>query len=182
MTYTSVAQILEEVDRTRERLYKRVEGLTQEQATHRPAPGAWTPAEIVEHLSLIEGRLLQMLSMMLRKAEAAGIGNAPSEMKPFTLDAFIERTQNEKYTAPEAVTPGGEATLSDSLSKLRRSREELRSLRPRIEAMDLSTITYPHPAFGPLNFYQWMAFIGLHEARHLRQAESTLEPPALLEP
>jgi hypothetical protein len=179
MTYTSVAHIIEVIDETRERLYRRVEGLTEDQANTRPAPNAWTPREIVEHLSLIEGRLVQMLSIMLRKAEGAGgaaAKGATVEMKPFTLDEFIERARGEKYTAPEAVTPAGEATLADSLSNLRRSREELKSLRPRIEAIDLSSITYPHPAFGPLNFYQWLAFIGIHEERHLAQAQSTLEP------
>jgi hypothetical protein len=181
MTYTSVAQILEVIDRTREKLYRRVEGLSEEQANSRPRPEAWTPREIVEHLSLIEDRLLRMMTMMLTKAEGAAGGantetGAPVEMKPFSLDQFIERARGEKYTAPEAVTPGGEASLTDSLAKLRRSREDLHALRPRAEAIDLSGVTYPHPAFGPLNFYQWMAFIGIHEERHLSQAEATLEP------
>jgi hypothetical protein len=51
----------------------------------------------------------------------------------------------------------------------------LRALQPRIEATDLSAFTYPHPAFGPLNFYQWLALIGLHEQRHLNQIESVLK-------
>lgn len=179
MTYTSVAQIIEEIDKTRERLYQRVEGLTDEQSTARSNPNAWTPAEMVEHLSLIEHRLLRMMTMMLTKAESAstsGTDATPVEMKPFTLDEYIERGRNEKFTAPEAVRPAGTISLADSLAKLRRSRAELKALRPRIEATDLSSVTYPHPAFGPLNFYQWLAFIGLHEERHLRQAESTLEP------
>ena len=179
MTYTSVAQIIEEIDKTRARLYHRVEGLTDEQATARPDPDAWTPAEMVEHLSLIEGRLLRMMAMMLTKAESASERSAdaaapPVEIKPFALDEFIERGRNEKFTAPEAVRPAGTISLTDSLAKLRRSREELKALRPRIEATDLSFVTYPHPAFGPLNFYQWLAFIGLHEERHLRQAEAAL--------
>lgn len=175
MTYTSVAQIIEEIDRTRERLYRRVEGLTEEQAARRSTPQAWTPAEIVEHLSLIEGRLLQMMTMMLMKAERAGANAAASvEFKPFTLDEYIERGRGQKFVAPEAVAPSGASSLADSLARLRRSRAELKALRPRIEAIDLSSVTYPHPAFGPLNFYQWLAFIGLHEERHLRQAEASL--------
>ena len=175
-TYTSVAQIIEEIDKTRERLYRRVEGLTEEQAYTRPAPHTWTATEIVEHLALIEDRLLRMMTMMLTKAESAGERptDAPVKIKPFSLDKFIEGARNEKYTAPEAVRPTGSASLADSLAKMRRSREELRALRPRIEATDLSRVTYPHPAFGPLNFYQWLAFIGIHEERHLRQAESVL--------
>jgi hypothetical protein len=177
MNYTSVPQIFEVIDETRARLYRRVEGLSDEQATARPRPDSWTAAEIVEHLALIEGRLLQMMTMMLTKAESAGAARGASEparMEPFSLDQFIERSRDEKYTAPEAVNPSGKASLADSLAKLKRSREELQALRPRIEATDLSTVTYPHPAFGPLNFYRWLAFIGIHEERHLRQAESVL--------
>ena len=176
MIYTSVAQIIEQIDKTRERLYSRIEGLTDEQANMRPHPNAWTPGEIVEHLALIEDRLLRMMTMMLTKAESAGAQatDGTGEIKPFSLDELIERARGEKYTAPEAVSPGGEATLADSLKKMRRSREELHALRPRIEATDLSSVTYSHPAFGSLNFYQWLAFIGIHEERHLRQAESVL--------
>jgi len=70
--------------------------------------------------------------------------------------------------------PKGEAHLSDSLTRLRHTREELHALRARIEGADLNTVSYPHPAFGPLNVYEWLAFIGVHEARHLRQAEAML--------
>ncbi len=176
MNYTSVSQIFEVIDGTRAKLYRLVEGLSDEQARARALPNAWTAAEIIEHLALIEGRLLQMMTMMLTKAESAGTGkkDAPIEIEHFSLDEFIERSRNEKYTAPEAVRPSGEVALTDALTKLRRSREELHSLRPRIEATDLLTVTYPHPAFGPLNFYRWLAFIGVHEERHLRQAERLL--------
>ena len=176
MNYTSVPQIFEVIDETRARLCRRVDGLSDEQAAARPHPDAWTAAEIVEHLSLIEGRLVKMLSMMLTKAESAGAGGngAPVEMEPFSLDEFIERARDEKYDAPEAVRPSGQVALSDSLEKMKRSREFLHGLRPRIEATDLSKVTYPHPAFGPLNFYRWLAFIGIHEERHLKQAEGLL--------
>ena len=176
MNYTSVPQIFEVIDETRARLYRRVEGLSDEQVTARPRPDAWTAAEIIEHLSLIEDRLVKMMSMMLTKAEGAGArtSDAPVEMKAFSLDEFVERARSEKYDAPEAVRPSGTVTLSDSLAKLRRSRETLHDLRPRIEATDLSKVTYPHPAFGPLNFYGWLAFIGIHEERHLKQAENLL--------
>jgi hypothetical protein len=176
MNYTSVPQIFEVIDETRARLYRHVEGLSDEEATARPRPDAWSAVEIVEHLSIIEDRLVKMMSMMLMKAESASAGgkDAPVEMEPFSLDEYIERARAEKYDAPEAVRPSGTVTLSDSLEKLKRSREVLHGLRPRIEATDLSAFTYPHPAFGPLNFYRWLAFIGIHEERHLRQAESLL--------
>lgn len=176
MNYTSVAQIFETIDETRQRLYQSVESLTDERANAQPAPNAWSVAGIVEHLTIMEDRLLRMLKVMLTKAEGASTqpnGDAV-EIEHFSLGQFIERSRNEKYTAPEAVRPSGTAPLNELLARMRNSRAELHTLQPRIEATDLSTVTYPHPVFGPLNFYQWLAFIGIHEERHLGQIKSVL--------
>lgn len=176
MIYTSVPQIFQAIDKTRERIFKRVEELSDEQLNSRTAPNAWSVTEIVEHLAKIEAGLLRIMRVMLTKAESVSQTSNGShiEIKPFSLNEFIERARKEKYTAPESVSPSGKGNLADSLAQLRRSREELHSLRPRIEAIDLSAVSYPHPAFGPLNFYQWLVFIGIHEERHLRQIESAL--------
>jgi hypothetical protein len=177
MNYTSVAEIFEAIDETRQRLFNRVEGLTAGQANTHASANAWSVTDIIEHLTIMEDRLLRMMKVMLTKAEGASTqtnGNAV-EFKPFSLEKLIERSRSEKYTAPEAVRPEGTAKLDDLLARMRGSREELRSLQPRIEATDLSAFTYPHPAFGPLDFYQWLALIGLHEERHLGQIESVLQ-------
>jgi hypothetical protein len=176
MTYHNVAQIFETIDETRSRLFNRVGGLSDEQVNSRPDKGAWTVAEIVEHLAIIENKLLRMMTVMLTKAEGAGAasGNSPVEIKPFSLDKLIERSQKEKYSAPEAVRPTGEVPLADSLARMRRSRADLHALRPRVEKTNLSGATYPHPFAEALNFYEWLAFIGVHEERHLRQIESVL--------
>ena len=175
MTYTSVAQIYEVIDETREQFYRRVEGLSDEQAGARPSPDAWSVAEIAEHLALTERGLLRMMKGVLAQVEAAGDSGAPAaSMRPFSLEKYVERASGEKYAAPEMTRPKGAARLADSLARLRHSREEVRALRPRLEAADLNAASYPHPAFGPLNVYEWLAFIGIHEARHLRQAEALL--------
>src|SRR5215813_2663271 len=176
MIYTSVADIYKAIDEPRERIYKRVESLNEEQANARPDADAWSATEIVEHLTIMEERLVRMMKVMLTKAEGASLKSdrATVEIKPFSLDELVARSRNEKYIAPEAMRPSGTVPLADLLVRLRQSRLELRSLRPRIEAIDLSVVTYQHPAFGPLNIYQWLAFIGLHEERHLRQLESVM--------
>jgi hypothetical protein len=176
MIYTSVADIYKAIDEPRERIYKRVESLSEEQANTRPNAKAWSATEIVEHLTITEERLVRMMKVMLTKAEGASVKSDRSavEIRPFSLDELVARSRNEKYIAPVAMRPSGTVQLAHLLVRLRQSRVELGSLRPRIEATDLSEFTYSHPAFGPLNCYQWLAFIGLHEERHLRQLESVM--------
>jgi hypothetical protein len=173
MIFNSVADIYAANDDVRGRLVARVEGLDEAQQSFRPADDAWSAAEIVEHLALIEGRITNLFNVMLKKIEsAAEPGAQPRPMQPFSLDEFAAQAR-QQFNAPDEVCPRG-GNLADALAQLRASRAALSALQPRFEAVDGASATYPHPAFGPLNLYQWLAFIGAHEARHLAQLERGL--------
>ncbi|MGB8509202.1 MAG: DinB family protein [Pyrinomonadaceae bacterium] len=178
MAYHSIAEIYDSIDGTRERVYQSVEGLSDEQGRFRPTPEAWSVAEIVEHLSLIERQMMQLFIGMTKKAEDGGLlrGDA-QEFAPVSLEEFAERARGEKYQAPETMRPTGSASISDSLEGLRQTRAAIRELQPRLEKIDGTALHYPHPAFGPLNLYQWLAFIGAHEERHLRQLKAVKRSP-----
>lgn len=178
MTYHSLTEIFDALDETRARLYERLGNITSEQSTFRPSPGTWSVAEVAEHLAIMERGLSKVFRLMLKKAEAAGIErNADEPFRPVSLEQIAERSRAEKYSAPEMVRPSGEVSIADSIERLKRSREAVHALRPRLEAIDVSGLTYPHPVFGPLDIYQWLAMIGLHEDRHLRQIERLIAAP-----
>ena len=180
MIYNSVAEIFDSINETRGRLGERLSGLSPAQENFRPAPDDWSIAEIIEHLAILEERLLGLLTMMAKKAESAGEGRAADDgyrFKPVSLDQIVARSRQEKYVAPEQVRPRGGIPVKDSLERLRQSRNGLQALRPRLETADLSGARYPHPAFGPLDAYQWLVMIGVHEDRHLRQIEALMARP-----
>lgn len=178
MIYHSVGEIFASIDETRERLQQRLAGLNASQENFRAKAGDWSIAEIVEHLTIMEERLLRLMTMMVKKAESEGGQRAAdSNFTPVSLEQFAERSQREKYIAPETVQPGGGIPVSDLLERMQQSRAGLSALRPRLEATDLSAAHYPHPAFGPLNLYEWLVMIGVHEARHLRQIEALMASP-----
>ena len=162
-TYNSVAEIYEEIDRARARLVGAVENLTAEQQAFRPSPDRWTVAEIVEHLSITERRLARMLGMLLGKLAGEAAREDGSAFAPVSLAEFLERASKEKYTAPEEIRPKG-APLPDSLASLGDSRAALHALRPRVERVDGTRAHFPHPAWGPLDLYQWIAFVAQIEA------------------
>lgn len=175
MTYNSVAEIFDDIDGTRARLLRSVEDLSAEQQNFRPAPEKWSVAEIFEHLSIVERRVAHLLGSLVEKAEAAGQMRAAAEpFAPVTIAEFVEQTRAQKLNAPENIRPSG-ASLADSLASLRDSRAALHALRPRVEQTDYAGMRFPHPAWGPLNLYQWLAFVGAHEARHLAQINALKE-------
>jgi hypothetical protein len=190
LIYQSIADIYAANDTVRRQLAERVENLSPAQQTFRSAEGEWSIAEIVDHLSILEQSMVQLIGMLLKKSEGAtaavnagdsggdaqaGAGAPP--FRPFSLDDFIEQVKEVKLTAPERMRPGGNVALADALASLRRTRAEIEAMRPRLEAANLNAATYPHPAFGELDIAQWLAFIGLHERRHLRQIKNLMAAP-----
>ena len=85
MIYNSVADIFATNDEIRGRLVARAAALSEAQQNYRRDDDAWTPAEIVEHLALIERRMVQLLSVMLKKTESAmaeaGVSNGWAHRK-----------------------------------------------------------------------------------------------------
>ena len=195
MNYESFADIYAANEAVRRKLYARVENLSDAQQTFRPSDDAWSIAEIMEHLSIIENNMVKLIGMLLAKTEGAATAaasagaqdagaashaaaaGAPRPFQPFSMEALADTIKDKKLDAPEQVRPSGQVALADSLAALRETRATLESLRPRLEAADLSVAAYPHPVWGDLNLAQWLAFIGLHEGRHLAQIKRLMEAP-----
>jgi len=153
--------------------------LSEEQYGFSPAPERWSVAQLVEHLSIVEGNVAALLDKLLGKAEESGAEAAAAvgggAFEPVSIEEFVERTRAVKLEAPERIRPTGTLALADSLARLRESRAALHTLRPRVERADGHAIRFPHPAWGSLDLYQWLLFVGAHEDRHLSQIEALKE-------
>ena len=174
MEFKSVEEIYAALDKMRSKVLDAVSDLSDEQANFRSSEEKWSAILIVEHLAKTEANLVRVVGKLLGKAEAQ---NAPSDGKinpPISFAAIADRARNERFQSPAFIAPEGAASLSQSLEQLAQSRIALLEMRPRIEAVDCSTVEYPHPAFGKLNLYQWLGFIGFHELHHLAQIKNLL--------
>jgi DNA repair protein RecO (recombination protein O) len=87
----------------------------------------------------------------------------------FRVNLVLHEGRGELYTVTSVQTVHAHAAL-------REGRAALTALRPRVETVGVGAASarYPHPAFGPLNLYEWLAFVALHEERHRRQIERVL--------
>lgn len=174
MEFRSVEEIYAALDKTRGKVLDTASGLNEEQANYRPSQDKWSAALIVEHLAKTEANLVRVAAKLLGKAEAANVPSDGTINPPISFASQVEKIRGAKLEAPPFIKPEGEMTIADSLKQLAESRAALKELRPRVEAVDGSNVSYPHPFFGPLNLYEWLGFIGLHEMHHLRQIENVL--------
>jgi DinB superfamily len=176
MVYHSIAEIFDVLDATRARLTSSVEGLGEGQEHFRPAPERWSIADIIEHLSLAEASSLKLFDKLLQKAEAEGrTRDASDPFAPVSIAEQAESRRGEKFQSPDRIRPTGEVPLADSLRSLRDTLAAIHDLRPRVERAVCTDAHFPHPAFGPLNLYQWLLFTAFHEERHLAQIEALKE-------
>ena len=142
-------------------LVDEVSGLSPAQFQFRPAPGAWSIMEVVEHLTVAE----PIYWRQLREAMKA----APSGQKQLAKDVDvlwygIDRTQRQKAVAAEE--PKGQLRdLRTGLEAFRKLHAEMLEYA-RTTGEDLRSHVVEREGSDA---YQWLLLISTHEQRHILQ-------------
>jgi hypothetical protein len=156
---------------TRERLLRRTRGLTPEQLDHKPAPGRWSVAGNLEHLTIAEGRVLPRIEEALRSSPDSAKRSA-WEGRDDELMQTIESREN-RVQAPEPVQPKGQWGHEELFRRLEGVRQRTSEFAATTNA-GLRRHFSPHPFFGELDCYQWLLIVGSHVERHRAQIEEVM--------
>ena len=134
-----------------------------------PAPGQWSPGGIVEHLAIVSGRVTKLVAVRVADARAAGLG-PETRTDPVLPTLNIERVLDRsiRVAAPEMLHPTG-IDADAAWAALEHATIAFRGAVTNADGLALGGILHPHPFLGPLSLYQWIAFVGAHEARHAAQ-------------
>ncbi|HEX8090996.1 MAG TPA: DinB family protein [Blastocatellia bacterium] len=173
MIFNSVAEVFDSLEQTRSRLYDSIQALSEDQARFRPAPEQWSVADIAEHLSIFESLILKLISGLIEQGERSAPVVDDGAIAPISVERIAAHLTG-KLQAPEILLPTGDVSLERSIEKLRQSRGGLLALRKRLESRDFTQVTFSRGTLGPLNPYQWLAFVGYHENRHLDQINALI--------
>jgi rubrerythrin len=175
MNYQNIGEIYEANDKIREKLKTTIGGLSDELATAAIEGEKWTIAQVVEHICIVEDGMTRICAKLLRKAEAE---NKTSDGAAKISGNFLKGIQDiaeRKLEAPEMVRPTGTKTIAESIAKMEENRRKLIEMRPLFESIDGTHGTFPHPFLGEMTAHEWLALVGGHELRHLRQIKNMLE-------
>ncbi len=163
---SSIVALRTALNADRRALRAAVDRVPESLRTVKPAPDRWSVAEVLEHLSIVERGALMRVRAMIQEAPVV---DAPAALTPIDREFLKNRTR--RIAAPDRIQPTGTVSVDAALASLESSREELLAVLSEAEGRDLSKVSQPHPALGPLDGYQWIAIIGGHEVRHSLQIE-----------
>ena len=130
-------------------------------------PGRWSPAQILEHLVLMEGRLGALLPAMLEQPAEGNWRERTAAQEP---KLALTAVATSKVEAPPPTHPQGGQTPAELQAAFAAGRERLLALVAR--RAELEQRVRMHPALGELNAWQWLRLVGYHSERHLAQMKA----------
>ena len=167
-------ELLEYLDEQRSVLKSAFESIPPEMRDRAPGPERWSAANIVEHLAIVEARISKLLSGRIEQ-DRAGL-SAQTSTGPIlpTIDYKRMHDRSTRVKAPETALPTG-IDAASAWTALEDAGSMMRAMLIANDGLALSSVTHPHPRFGVLSVYEWVALLGAHEVRHADQIrEETL--------
>lgn len=166
-------EVLQRIDDAHDALITAVAGLSNAQSHFKPAPEAWSVAGIVEHLAIVEDRIVNRIHVLLASPPEPDKPVATEEADEILQHRVLDRSS--KAQAPEATHPTGRS-IAESLDSLVVSRNKIRDiLRPA--PADFRQRSMPHPRFGLMDCHQWLMTLAGHCMRHTQQIIETKMAP-----
>jgi DinB superfamily len=135
--------------------------MSPEALTLRPAPDAWSPLEVIEHLAVVERGVHRQVT------NAAAL--PPSEVRTEEKDAFVDgaATVVTRLKAPEVVVPSSRFG-NKAFTIFRDRRVSTINLALSLD-VDWRAHHAEHPLLGLLDVGQWFLLAARHGERHARQ-------------
>lgn len=172
---TDLEQAREYFARTRNRVLEVTKGLTDAQWKFKPAPDRWSTAQNLEHMVLVQERVLGPVREQLSQAPPPPARSDTRKIDAIILAKIPDRSVKAK--APEFLEPSGEWSVGATLERLNRNYERLSDfvdstpdLREHVlESPPLKIVT--NGEFTTMDAYQWALTVAAHDERHVRQIE-----------
>lgn len=177
-------ELLRQIRETREAVEALVEETPDDRLVRRPAEGAWSVVEHVNHLVKLNGRYLGLLEENLREAREAGTtGSAPfrGSWLGRAFAGSMEPPVKRRVKTLSSVEPDADLDPEAALEAFREMEDRLESTVERSHGLDLDRIRMTS-VFLPrwlrwikIPVFSWFAVLTAHDRRHLWLMRETLD-------
>ena len=159
---------LKRLDVVHQELMDTIQPLDSKLFMQRPSDNEWSVAEIMQHLYLVEERVIKDL----KRAIDAEPGHV-SFLKRF-LPTSIVSLRVRKFQSPKAVNPVEVPEKEVVVANYNGARQSLKVLCNSQSQERFKTLVFNHPFLGRIDGKQTVSFVGYHEQRHLKQIREVL--------
>ncbi len=158
---------LEKNNEIRAELFRLVDSLTEEEFNTAPDSTSWSPKQIIEHLIKLESKIIEGIKLELANPASPKVKKKPIQFS--TIRLF--KVKAPGYAIPSSIFVPKAAMKEE----LHQTRMRLLSLYANHDFQTFQNKSLKHPVFGRVPLGQWFPFVGLHEKRHVKQLEKTIE-------
>ena len=170
MTAMERAQLIQDLKDGQKEFLAAVKGLTDEQWRWKPTPERWSVGEVAEHIMLAEGMLWAKMQEALKNPADPDWEKKTAGKTELLLRVMAPRLG--KAQAPEDIVPSGKMPRAEIMAHFAEARARtLRFAEDTQLPLKEHLAEHPFPIFNPLNAYQWVLYIPLHNMRHDKQIE-----------
>lgn len=177
----TAAAAIDELARTRARLLAGFGPFEGARFHERPATRVWSAADVAEHLVRVETRILAGA----RRTVELGKGATPAPwdallkwpMRLGLVDGIRVRTVRGADPAEDDAVAS--FTREQHLARLTATRGATVAFLLETRDQDFSGLWMRHPFFGCFGVREFIAWVGWHEARHIRQLDRIANALAL---
>jgi hypothetical protein len=169
--------LVEHLTRTRDAFVRAAAGLSEAQARYRSSDDGWSILEIVEHVAIVERRIVEQMAAKMPDGPAPSAAKLSGPARFARLDGIIPSRDQRRLSAPEPFRPTGAfpdiaAALAAFVDARARGIAMAAAAGPDVTARVLVS-----RAWGELDLEEWLYFGSLHVARHTEQLEEIKQAP-----
>ena len=160
----SIEPIRKKLDRAQHALLLAAHAIPADQWKTCPRQGAWSSAELIAHVMMVERTVVGAADRILKKQPK----HIPV-LKRFRLPFALAEIRFVRMKTPIPVDSQLLREKDAMLAELREVRERTLALMEETKNRNLSAYRWNHPFLGSLNAYEWFAFLASHQIRHEKQ-------------
>lgn len=159
-----LAPIVQKLDRAEKNLLLAAEAIPAHLWQTTPREGAWSAAEVVAHVIMVERAVVGAMERILQKQAK----HVPL-LKRFRLPFIFAERRLMRLKTPIPIDTQLLREKEGMLSELRETRGRTLALMEETSNRDLSAYRWRHPFLGSLSAYEWLVLLASHQIRHEKQ-------------
>lgn len=165
------------LEEKRKKLFEELKNYSDEVINKKPAPNAWSVAEVLAHLMTGEEATLFYLQKKTLDTSKTANAGLKGMWKYFVLKTAFDLPL--KFKAPAVTTPKQVfVSLKDIDDKWTAVRKDTLAIINKLNNNDIKKELWKHPVSGKMNLFHMVDFFNIHFERHQQQIERTLKSVA----